>query len=221
MASPIKDEETGDRKWVSVMFVGQDYAEPLGLDPIQGRTFETARPADVNRAVVLTEKAVDTYGLTRNPVGQTIAWGNQQRTVVGVVENFHNESLREPIRPVVLAFNPENTWTALVQLKPGASRDGLDAVRRTWNAFLPDRPFAYSFLDQQIEAQYRTEQRLTTLFGLFAGLAIVVAGLGLFGLAAYSAQQRWPPEGPRRHGGTDRCPALEGICAAGGTGRAH
>jgi putative ABC transport system permease protein len=86
----------------------------------------------------------------------------------------------------------------LARLAPGATREGIDALRSTWQSFLPDRPFSFSFLDREIEAQYRAEQRLATLFGVFAGLAVFVAALGLLGLAAYSVQRRTREIGIRK-----------------------
>jgi putative ABC transport system permease protein len=165
-----------------------------------GRSFTRTRPADVEQSVLLTESAVATYGLEGNPVGQTIKgpFGRNHFRVVGVVGNFHNRSLRQARRPVVLYLDPDATRTMLVRLAPGATQDGLDALRATWSTFLPDRPFTYSFLDQRIDAQYRAEQRLATLFGLFAGLAVLVAGLGLFGLATFTAQQRTKEIGIRK-----------------------
>ena len=198
MTMPVPHPETGEEQWVTSMFVDYGYIETLGLTLKHGRSFTPDRPGDVNRSVVLSEAAVAAYGVEGNPVGQQIPWGNQQRTVIGVVEDFHNESLHEAIQPIALALNPESTWTAMVRLAPGATETGLDAVRATWGQFLPDRPFAFSFLDQRVEAQYRAEQRLATLFGGFAGLAVVVAVLGLVGLAAFMAQQRTKEIGIRK-----------------------
>ena len=198
MTMPVTHPETGAEQTISSMFVDYGYTETLGLPLQRGRSFAPDRPGDVNRSVVLSESAVDAYGLGDDPVGQQIPWGNQQRTVVGVVNDFHNESLHEAIQPIALALNPENTWMAMVRLAPGATEAGLDGVRATWSRFLPDRPFTFSFLDQRVEAQYRAEQRLATLFGGFAGLAVLVAALGLVGLAAFMAQQRTKEIGIRK-----------------------
>lgn len=198
MARRVGNERTGTAQWAFIMFVDHDYLKTLDLTLKQGRSFTPSRTADVGTSVLLTEAAVAAYDLEGNPVGQTIPWGEEQRTVVGVFEDFHNESLRDPIQPVVLALVPENTSTVLVRLAPGPIDERLDAVRTTWRRFLPDRPFTFTFLDERIEAQYRAEERLATLFGLFAGLAVVVAGLGLLGLAAFTTQQRTQEIGMRK-----------------------
>jgi putative ABC transport system permease protein len=198
MTTSVTHPETGAEQTITTMFVDVGYIETLGLTLERGRSFTPDRSGDVNRSVVLTESAVVAYGVEDNPVGQQIPWGNQQRTVIGVVNDFHNESLHEVIQPVVLVLDPESTWTAMARLAPGATEAGLDGVRTTWSRFLPDRPFTFSFLDQRVEAQYRAEQRLATLFGGFAGLAVLVAALGLVGLAAFMAQQRTKEIGIRK-----------------------
>ena len=200
MTRPVTNEKTGEEPRVSFMTVDYNYLETMGIAVKRGRTFDPERSGDNRRVVVLTEAAARVYGLEKSPIGKTIPGDGEREDarVIGIVEDFHNASLRNPIGPVVFSLGLERTWTAVVRLAPDATREGLNAVRATWNEFLPDRPFTYSFLDQQIEAQYRSERRLATLFGLFAGLAILVAGLGLFGLAAYTARQRTREIGIRK-----------------------
>jgi putative ABC transport system permease protein len=200
MTTTVADAETGEERRVSFMTVDHNYLETMGIAVKRGRTFDPERSGETSQTVVLTEAATRTYGLGENPVGKTIPGvrDREEARVIGVVEDVHNTSLRSPIGPVVFRLAPERTWTAVVRLAPDAAREGLSALRATWTEFLPDRPFTYSFLDQQIEAQYRAERRLATLFGLFAGLAILVAGLGLFGLAAYTVRQRTREVGIRK-----------------------
>lgn len=195
MTFDVTHPETEAKQRVSMLSVAPGYTDALGLRVVRGRAFTPERTGNAGRAVLLSESAVDAYGLRGDPVGQSIAWTpggtpEETRTVIGVVADFHNTSLHAPIDPVVLALRPERTWTALVRLAPGALSSRLDVVRQTWTRFVPNRPFTFDFLDEQIGAQYRSEQRLATLFGIFAGLAIFVASLGVFGLAALLTQQR-------------------------------
>jgi putative ABC transport system permease protein len=129
-------------------------------------------------------------------------------TVVGVVENFHARPLYEEIEP--MAFSASyyssdsnssmyvNAAQYLVKLAPGSAATAIDRLQQAWSEVRPNAPFEASFVDAELDAQYRAEQRLGQLIGLFSGLAMVIACLGLFGLAAYTAQQRTKEIGIRK-----------------------
>jgi putative ABC transport system permease protein len=140
--------------------------------------------------------------------------------VVGVVENYHTTSLREEIPPVVYSpvppsldgNNPDYRWvsTVLAKVGPGSADQVMDALRSVWTDVLPIEPFNATFLDDQLQAQYQTEQRLGTVVGIFSGLAILVACLGLFGLATYTTQQRTKEIGIRKAVGAS-VPSIIGL----------
>jgi putative ABC transport system permease protein len=141
--------------------------------------------------------------------------------VVGVVEDYHTTSLREEISPVVYtpALLPvpegEGTFyngvnTLLVRAAPGTADELMDALRGVWTEVLPTEPFEATFLDDQLQAQYQTEQRLGTVVGLFSSLAIFVACLGLFGLATYTTQRRTKEIGIRKAVGAS-VPSIVGL----------
>ncbi|NBB72921.1 MAG: FtsX-like permease family protein [Bacteroidetes bacterium] len=127
-------------------------------------------------------------------------------TVVGVVDNYHARPLYEAIEPMVFETsvfpNDEGAYVNasiyLVQLAPGSAATAMDRLQEAWNEVRPNAPFEASFVDAELDAEYRAEQRLGQLIGLFSGLAIVIACLGLFGLAAYTAQQRTQEIGIRK-----------------------
>ncbi|NBB85931.1 MAG: FtsX-like permease family protein [Bacteroidetes bacterium] len=129
-------------------------------------------------------------------------------TVIGVVENYHARPLYEEIEPMVFEVSlfPSddgsttyvNASRYLVKLAPGSAAAAMDRLEAAWNEVRPNAPFEASFVDAALDAQYRAEQRLGQLIGLFSGLAIVIACLGLFGLAAYTAQQRTKEIGIRK-----------------------
>jgi putative ABC transport system permease protein len=142
---------------------------------------------------LINETAARLAGYTADSLGQPGSPFNRA-TVVGIVEDFHAASLFEPIMPVMLlGGNPEMpnlSDQVLVRLRANATADGLAAVQAAWSDLVPDRPLDYAFLDDELDARYREELRLGQLFGLFAGLALVIACLGLLGLSAYVAQRR-------------------------------
>jgi len=136
-------------------------------------------------------------------------YSDYEGEVVGVVENYHTTSLREEIPPVVYspALHPspkgDETYymglsTLLVRVPPGTAAGVMDALRSVWTDVLSTEPFDATFLDDQLQSQYQTEQRLGTVVGIFSGLAILVACLGLFGLATYSTRQRRKEIGIRK-----------------------
>jgi putative ABC transport system permease protein len=172
-----------------------------------------------DQALVVNRATLDRFDWTpEEAIGQEIRlYGAEGETiytdfqgeVVGVVEDYHTASLRDEIRPVVYvpAVQPtldgesvsyDQARTLLVKGAPGHAGAVMDALRSVWEEVLPDEPFDAAFLDDQIQAQYQNEQRLGQIVGVFSGLAIFVACLGLFGLAAYTTQRRTKEIGIRK-----------------------
>jgi len=179
-------------------FVGYDYVETLDLELAAGRDFSRAFASDT-AAVLLNETGAREFGLSpEEAVGESVMRGDMPLEIIGVVEDFHYASLRETIGPVILLHEALRAPRYLaVRTEPGQAADVLDGLRATWAEF-SDLPIEYSFLADDLAAQYRTEARLEQLFTTFAGLAILIACLGLFGLAAYTAQQRTKEIGIRK-----------------------
>ena len=175
--------------------VDTNYVETLGLRIIAGRDFEPNRASDKVEAHLLNETAARALDWApEEAVGKTFDLdGTLDGTVIGVVEDFHTASLREPIPPVVLQLHDVRRAGAskqlVVRLSGDAIEEGLDHIREQWNRMSAD-PFTYEFISQRFAEMYETERRLGRVFALFAGLAIFVACLGLFGLAAYAAERR-------------------------------
>jgi len=193
MLFPAKPEE-GQTAPVAGMMVDEDYIETMGLTLVAGRAFSSAFPTDSAQAVVITESAARAFGIADDPLGKEV----KDRTVVGVVEDVHNASLRDAVEPILLMPQFGPNWTAIVRLRPGATEAGLADLERTWKAFAPERPFVFTFLEDDLQAQYQSEERLARVFGLFSGLALFIAALGLFGLVAHAVQQRAKEIGVRK-----------------------
>ena len=194
--------ETDQKKAVSTQrwTVDYDYVKTLGMQMAQGRNFSRAFGAD-SSGVILNETAVKLFGF-RNPVGQRVDvfQGASQRktfTVVGVVRNFHYESLREQVGAVAF-FLGKDPGSASFRLNQADVPNLLTQIEAKWKQLMPGQPFSYQFMDDRFDYVYRAEQRVGTLTLTFSVLAILIACLGLFGLAAFTAEQRTKEIGVRK-----------------------
>ena len=142
--------------------------------------------------------AVKKLGLPRPAVGTQITdqYGRVS-TVVGVVEDFHFTSLHQEIKPFVFGFTP-NANTLAIKLTGSNIQESISEVQSTWENFVIDTPMDFYFLDDAIDKQYRSEQIFQTVFSIFTSLAMLIACLGLFALAAFTAQQRTKEIGIRK-----------------------
>ena len=187
---------------VSFQYVGIDhyFVPTYNLKLLAGRNFSAAHPTDASLAFLLNEAGVKALNLTPPAaIGQTIAYGDRQAKIVGVLPDFHFESLHEKIKPLVFMIPAEEDFRRLsVKLAGADLKAGLAHLKKTWHQFLPDYPYDYTFLDQHFGRLYAAEQRQSLLFTLFAGIAILIACLGLFGLAAFATEQRTKEIGIRK-----------------------
>jgi putative ABC transport system permease protein len=183
---------------MSAVDVGPRFVETMGIDVKRGRSFDPGRAAD-SSAVLLNKAAVKAFGWSsREAVGQTInEQGGSPLKVIGVVDNFHYQSLRRHVQPLVLR-HAETGRRMFVRLDAGDPGPALDQLRETWSAAGATGPFQYTFLDQDFAQLHRSTRQAGQLLGLFAGLAIFVACLGLFGLATYTVQRRTKEIGIRK-----------------------
>jgi len=181
--------------------VDVDYVKTMGMNILAGRDFSEELASD-STAVIINQETIKQFGWD-DPLGKRVSrFMNTQGdvetfTVIGVVEDFHFESLRNTITPLILFLAPSRgniSFRVQAADIPGV----INLIRETWNKFLPGQPFEYSFLNERFDELYRTEQRLSKIFSIFAGLAIFIACLGLLGLASYMAEQRTKEIGIRK-----------------------
>lgn len=190
------DEQEG-RGFYTVL-ADPHFIETLGLQIVSGRNFSEDMPTDFEDAYILNETAVRELGW-ENPIDHPFrAWDREMGSVIGVVEDFHFKSLHQQIEPVVINIKPGWLSYVVIRLAPGQFDESVSRLRAQWEMLAPGFPFDYRFLDQDFERLYRSEQNLGRLFTFFATIAILVACLGLFGLAAYSAEQRTKEIGVRK-----------------------
>jgi putative ABC transport system permease protein len=189
--------------------IDDDYIGTLGMKVLTGRDFDHRRSSD-SSAVIVNEAAVRKLGFGNNVLGKKIIQivgqkedglpdPNQTKewTIIGVVEDFHYESMKESIDPLALFMKPNNGSVAL-RFDAAHSDDVIASAERVWKSLAPDRPFVYTFLDDDFTKMYTYEQRLGRIFVTFSILAIIIACLGLFGLTAFTAEQRTKEIGIRK-----------------------
>ncbi|MGC1515979.1 MAG: FtsX-like permease family protein [Maribacter sp.] len=182
--------------------VDEDYIATLNMELIAGRDFDKKLVGD-SLSVIINEATLPIIGLSATDVlGIRISEDIEKEipqyyTVIGVVRNFHYESLKENILPLGL-FIDRSTANVAVKLKAGDFSEALAGIEGIWNKMVPGQPFTYRFMDESFNATYDAEQRLGKIFTVFTFLSILIACLGLFGLAAFNAQKRTKEIGIRK-----------------------
>jgi putative ABC transport system permease protein len=195
----IKGTDASKGKQYRVIGVDYDYVGAYGLKLLAGRNFAKEFGTDP-KAVVFNKMAVQQLGFN-NPaeaIGKEIDFWGQTFTLVGVVDNFHQQSLREAYEPLVLRLIPDVQGYFSVKMAADGAPKTIATLQSAWNQFFPGNPFEYFFLDTHFADQYRADQRFGQVFGFFTGLAILVACLGLFGLASFTTMQRTKEIGIRK-----------------------
>lgn len=170
--------------------------ETLGMQLKEGRSFSPGYGAEEDK-LIFNETAIKAMGLT-NPVGTKVRMWEKDCIIAGVVKDFHVSSLHEPIAPLVFRFDPARTATIMVKIAPGKEQQTISAIEAYHKQFNPGYVFDYAFLDSRYKSQYLAEQRVSVLSAYFAGLAILISCLGLFGLAAFNAEVRTKEIGIRK-----------------------
>ena len=182
----------------NVNSVSEHYFETLHIDFVGGRTFSPDAHQDTSRTVILNETAVKKLNW-EDPIGEILALGPQFRPrVIGVVKDFHFRSMHQPIEPLMIFPRLMDMIFVSIRVRPDNLDQTINQIEEAWRNVNPEHVFEYSFLDKDYDNAYKAEKRFGEIFGLFAGLAIFVACLGLYGIAAYTAEQRTKEIGIRK-----------------------
>ena len=181
--------------------VDDRYIPTLGMSMAAGRNFSEKLGTD-SSAVILNEKAAKAFGWGKNALGHTLTNpDNQGRkttyNVIGIIKDFHFKSLHERISPLLMVLSREG-GSLIIKTRTNDVSGLLTTLNQRWLALKADVPFTYSFLDESFTSTYISEQKTGRILGIFAGLTIFVACLGLFGLATFTAEQRTKEIGVRK-----------------------
>jgi predicted permease len=189
--------DTSFRPTIYQLSADQDYQKVMQLQLAEGRWLGDPNGIDKHN-FILNETAINTLKIHKPVIGQRFKFQSDTGIIVGVVKDFHFASLHDKIKPLVI-FNKE-AWRAtyFIRTEPGQSTRVLDFARNIVKRYAPSRPFDYTFLDDQFDGLYKADQKVSTLILIFSVIAIVISCLGLFALAAFTAQQRIKEIGIRK-----------------------
>lgn len=176
-----------DKTEFEVLYCDYDLLKTLGINIKEGRDYSPEFGTDTS-GIILNEAGVK-YMEMKDPVGKQVSLWGGQRTIVGVVKDFNFESLHKTVGPAMVLLNPES-WRYMIRVSKGKDKETIAAVQKLYTKFNPGFTFDYSFLDENLKWLYAAEERVSILSRYFAGLAIGISCLGLFGLTAFTAQRR-------------------------------
>ncbi|WP_020606324.1 ABC transporter permease [Spirosoma spitsbergense] len=187
------------------MGIDQDYLKTMGMKVTSGRDFSADIPADTSNGVIINQAAVERLNW-KEPLGKKVLLGGlpqagrpspPEAKVVGVVKDFHQQSLYSPIEPMIILYRPYNS-VIHIKIQPKDVEKTVAFIGQKWRETYPDRLFEYRFLDQDFESAYRADERRGRIFTAFSALTILIACLGLFGLATFTIEQRVKEIGVRK-----------------------
>ncbi|UXE69186.1 MAG: ABC transporter permease [Chryseotalea sp. WA131a] len=184
----------GKEKNVSVGFkpasVGFDFIKIMNLKVAEGRDFSKSFATDSADAFMVNEEAVRQMGI-KDPIGKWVSAWNKRGHIIGILKDYHTNTLHEPIKPVIIDVKEyEYFGVIIVRIEPGKTKEALASLQTVCKEINPNYPFAFQFLDQEYNKLYRTEQVITKLTSIFAILGIAISCLGLLGLVMLTVEQR-------------------------------
>ena len=189
----------GESKEMGLIFSDHDFSETYDLEIVKGRDFSESFESDKEGAYLVNETAADVFGWGLDAVGKQIGFEQDDMgTIVGIVRDFHYETLREPIRPLVIRFSNRRIYNISILFDTQNVPELIEYVGSVWKTFEPNRELNYVFADDNFVSAYGVEDRLGRMITVFAAISVAVACLGLFGLASYAAEQQAKEIGIRK-----------------------
>ena len=196
-AADWNGHDTSFNPKIAQLSADADFAKTMQLQMQEGRWFQQGNAADKNN-VVLNETAIKELHIHKPYIGQRFTWKGKTGEIIGVVKDFKYKSLHDKTGPLVAFQNPNWFNLFMVRVAPNSASQAVQDVELVWKQFFPGAPVDYNFLDDSFNQLYKADQQTSTLIFGFAIIAIVISALGLFGLAAFTAEQKAKEIGIRK-----------------------
>lgn len=201
-----RSEFSTELKSIHAMYAGDEFAEVMDFKLVEGNLF--SENTNDSLSVILNESSVKTFGII-DPIGKKISFVEQTYgsgeqttfTIVGIIKDFHYETLHEEIKPLVIHSNEvifSRMSFVVARLKPGENKSAIQIMENKWKALAPDMPFQFKLFDNVVDSHYKKEKLMGEIFTVFSGLSVFVACIGLFGLSAYTVSLRTKEIGIRK-----------------------
>lgn len=189
-------------EWSDMRFITVDYdfINTYDLELVAGRGFDESFGTDMNEAFILNETGVNRLGFAspEEAIGKQLAWQNRQGRVIGVLKDFYFMSVQNEIEPFIMPMQQGTPGYLSAKVETANFANVMNRIESTFREVMPNRIFEYSFLNQDFDQQYENEESFSRVFTFFAVIAILIACLGLYGLAAFTAQQKIKEIGIRK-----------------------
>lgn len=185
---------------IADIHVSHNFLDLFGIELESGRNFDIELASDSSEAFILNEIAVKRLGFVEpdDAIGKQFTYGGRTGFITGVVKDFHFESLHQSIAPIVFMISQGRNNSIAVRFREAYKDETLAFIEDQWTSYIPNLPFTYRLLEDSFNSQYQSERKLGETFSYFAILAVIIAALGLFGLASFTAQQRIKEIGIRK-----------------------
>ena len=195
----VETDQGMAQKGINFTIVDHDFVETMGIKMVSGRDFQQDMPSDTLTAVVVNETFVRRMGW-KEPIGKKVEAGNANQLrarVIGVMKDYHQTGMYNNIESLLLAYRPLNN-VIYIKLSGNETKATLAFIESKWKEIFPDQPFTYTYLSERFNRQFEADEKRGLIFTIFTILAILIACLGLFGLASYMVEQRTKEIGIRK-----------------------
>lgn len=177
-----------------------DFISTMEIPIIAGRDFDINRASDSTEAFIINEAAVKSIGWagSEQAIGKKMSYGGRDGYIVGVVKDFHFESLKQEIAPIIFMISSGRGGSVVLKLEGENQEETYNYLQEQWSYLRPGYPFSYYFVDTRFNELYKEDEQVAELVGYFSIIAIIIGVLGLFGLSAYTTEQRFKEIGIRK-----------------------